>query len=439
MSLAQRLAWLDGVSTLAVLAAAIAMWSPTIDDPATSLWRLAARVGIVAAVCLGAFYYNDLYDFEAPHDAGQLFTRLCRALGFAALVLAGTYLLFPNAIIGGNLAPYALFVTLFAVLVLRLAVYTLAKRAPFSERVVIMGGGRLAAELAEQIATRPDLAMRVAGVLTPEGDAVAGVPRLGAYGDVPDVVLRARPDRIIVAMPDRRGNLPVSALLSCRFRGVRVEEGTEAYERFTRRLAVESLTPSGLIFGDGFRVSRAQLALKRGMSVVIASIALVAMAPLIALIALGIKLESRGPVFFIQERIGFGGRPFRLVKFRTMRQAERGADGIWQRDNASRVTRFGAVLRRYRLDELPQCVNILKGDMSLVGPRPEMASNVATFSAVIPFYNLRHEVRPGLTGWAQVRAGYSMSTEGSRASCATTSTTSSTSRSASTSGSCSTL
>ena len=411
MSLAQRLAWLDGVSTVAVLAAAIAMWSPTIDDPATSLWRLAARAGIVAVVCLGAFYYNDLYDFEAPHDVGQLFTRLCRALGLAALVLAGTYLLFPNAIIGGNLAPYVLFVTLFAVLVLRLGVYALAKRAPFSERVLIMGGGRLAADLAGQILTRPDLAMRVTGVLTADGDAVTSARRLGGYGDVADVVLRERPDRIIVAMPDRRGNLPVSALLACRFRGVRVEEGTEAYERFTRRLAVESLTPSALIFGDGFRVSRAQLALKRAMSVVIASVALLVTAPLIALIALAIKLESRGPVFFIQERIGLGGRPFRLIKFRTMRQAERGADGIWQRDNASRVTRFGAVLRRYRLDELPQCVNILKGDMSLVGPRPEMASNVATFSAVIPFYNLRHEVRPGLTGWAQVRAGYSMSTE----------------------------
>ncbi|HEY3099876.1 MAG TPA: sugar transferase [Methylomirabilota bacterium] len=396
---------------MAVLATAIAVWSPTIDDPATSLWRLAARTGIVALVCLAAFYYNDLYNFEAPHDAGQLFTRLCRALGVAALVLAGTYLLFPIAIIGGNLAPYALFVTLFAVLVLRLGVYALAKRAPFSERVLIMGGGRLAADLAGQILTRPDLAMRVAGVLTADGDAVTGVRRLGGYGDVADVVLRERPDRIIVAMPDRRGNLPVSALLACRFRGVRVDEGTEAYERFTRRLAVESLTPSALIFGDGFRVSRAQLALKRAMSVVIASVALLVTAPVIALIALVIKLESRGPVFFIQERIGLGGRPFRLIKFRTMRQAERGADGIWQRDNASRVTRFGAVLRRYRLDELPQCVNILRGDMSLVGPRPEMASNVATFSAVIPFYNLRHEVRPGLTGWAQVRAGYSMSTE----------------------------
>src|SRR2546429_7441622 len=210
MSLAQRLAWLDGVSTLAVLATAIAVWSPVPADPVGSLWRLAARVGIVAAVCLGAFYYNDLYDFEAPHDAGQLFTRLRRAVGSAALVLAAPYLFFPTAIIGANLAPYALFVTLFAVLVLRLAVYTLAKRAPFSERVVIMGGGRLAAELAAQIATRPDLAMRVAGVLTPEGDAVAGVQRLGAYGDVPAVVLRARPHPLILALSGRRGHPPVS-------------------------------------------------------------------------------------------------------------------------------------------------------------------------------------------------------------------------------------
>jgi len=411
MSLAQRLAWLDGVSTVAVLVTAIAVWSPSADIPPTSLWRLAVRAAIVAVVCLGAFYYNDLYAFEAPHDVGQLFTRLCRALGLAALILGGTYLLFPEAILGGNLASYALFITLVAVLVLRLSVYALAKHAPFSERVVVMGGGPLAAELAEQIGSRPDLAMRVVGVLTADGERVSAGRRLGGYGDVGDVVMRERPDRIIVAMPDRRGNLPVSALLACRFRGVQVEEGTRAYERFTRRLAVQSLTPSALIFGDGFHVSRAQLAIKRVVSVAVASTALVVTAPLIAVIAIVIKLESRGPAFFIQERVGLNGRPFRLIKFRTMRQAERAADGIWQRDNASRVTRFGAVLRRYRLDELPQCVNILKGDMSLVGPRPEMASNVETFSAVIPFYNLRHEVRPGLTGWAQVRAGYSMSTE----------------------------
>jgi exopolysaccharide biosynthesis polyprenyl glycosylphosphotransferase len=252
--------------------------------------------------------------------------------------------------------------------------------------------------------------MRLVGALTPESEA-APAARLGAYGDVSDVVRRQRPDRIIVAMPDRRGNLPVSALLACRFRGIQVEEGTQAYERFTQRLAVESLTPSALVFGDGFRVSRAQLAGKRVMSIVIALTALLFAAPFMALIALAITLESRGPVFFIQERVGLRGRTFRLIKFRTMRPLETETDGVWARDNASRVTRLGAILRRYRLDELPQCINILRGDMSLVGPRPEMAGNVATFSAVIPFYNLRHEVRPGLTGWAQVRAGYSMSTE----------------------------
>jgi lipopolysaccharide/colanic/teichoic acid biosynthesis glycosyltransferase len=213
-------------------------------------------------------------------------------------------------------------------------------------------------------------------------------------------------------MPDRRGNLPVSQLLACRVRGITVEEGTQVFERFTGRLAVESLTPSTLIFGDGFRVRRVPRLLMRALSTAVALVVLIAAAPLIAAIVVAVRLESPGPAFFVQDRVGLRGRRFRLVKFRTMRQAQPGADdAVWGRDNASRVTPLGAVLRRYRLDELPQCLNILRGDMNLVGPRPEMASNVATFAAVIPYYNLRHEVRPGLTGWAQVKAGYSMSTE----------------------------
>ena len=149
----------------------------------------------------------------------------------------------------------------------------------------------------------------------------------------------------------------------------------------------------------------------RAMSLTAALAALIVTAPLIGLIALAIRLESPGPSFFIQERVGLRGQRFRLVKFRTMRVSSGSDDSIWGRDNASRVTRFGAVLRRYRLDELPQCWNVLRGDMNLVGPRPEMASNVETFSAAIPYYEFRQEVRPGLTGWAQVKAGYSMSVE----------------------------
>jgi exopolysaccharide biosynthesis polyprenyl glycosylphosphotransferase len=409
MSTAQRFAWLDGLSTVAVCGVAIAILPP--DGPATP-WGLAARIALVTVVCIVAFYYNDLYNFEVPHDVGELFLRLCRALGISALALAGGYLLFPGLILGGNLASYALLLTLISVLGLRVVIYTLSKRAPFSEAVLLLGGGPLAAELARQIRTRPDLALRLVGVLNPAG-ADDDAPRLGGYGDIGDVVRRVRPDRIVVAMPDRRGNLPVSELLACRFRGITVEEGTRVFERITGRLAVESLSPSTLIFGDGFRVQSLSLGLRRLLSVVVASIALVLAAPAMAAVAVAIKLESRGPVFFVQERVGLHGRKFRLFKFRTMRDLRDmpPADSVWGRDNASRVTRLGAVLRRYRLDELPQCLNILRGDMSLVGPRPEMAVNVATFSAVIPFYNLRHEVRPGLTGWAQVRAGYSMSTE----------------------------
>ena len=410
MSLAQRLAWFEGLSTLAIVTATIAVSVPPGQAPVVE-WTVVARVFLVVLVCTAALYFNDLYEFETPHNFSQLFGRLCRALGWAALLLGGTYVLFPQAMIPGNLASDALLLVLATILLVRATVYVLAKRPPFTERVLVVGDGALAAEVTRHIRTRSDLALTCVGFLGEPAATAMAEPHLGAYGDVSGVVARLRPDRIIVALPDRRGRLPVVDLLACRFRGIAIEEGTQAFERFTRRLAVESLSPSALIFGDGFRVSRTYVLLKRVISVLIALVALAVAAPFIALVALLIKLESPGPVFFIQERVGLGGRIFRLIKFRTMRQATAHDDEIWQRDNQRRVTWLGALLRKYRLDELPQCINILRGDMSLIGPRPEMASNVATFSAVIPFYNLRHEVRPGLTGWAQVKAGYSMTFE----------------------------
>jgi len=420
MSLAQRLAWLEVVSTLAILSAVMLTSVPpegiggmgVTTATAAAAAQILPRFFIIMGICFVCFYFCDLYNFEDPHDFGDLFGRLCRALGWSALLLGTTYVVFPTTIVRGNFVSHALMLLLVAVLLIRSVVYSMAKRAPFSERVLIMGVGTLATVIADQIRTRPDLAVRLIGVLSDGGTATTlSAPRLGRYDDVADVVRRHRPDRIIVAMPDRRSHLPVTQLLACRVRGVRIEDGPQVLERFTRRLAVESLTPSALIFGDGFRVTRAQLLVKRVMSVAIAIVALVLTAPFMAVVALGITLESRGPVFFVQERVGLHGRLFRLVKFRTMRVLDARETDTVLRDNRSRVTRLGAVLRRYRLDEIPQFINILRGDMSLVGPRPEMAENVATFSTVIPYYNLRHEVRPGLTGWAQVRAGYSMSVE----------------------------
>jgi lipopolysaccharide/colanic/teichoic acid biosynthesis glycosyltransferase len=195
--------------------------------------------------------------------------------------------------------------------------------------------------------------------------------------------------------------------------GVVVEDGIEVHERFTEKLAIESLTPSFLFFSKNFTKSRLQLTLQRTLSLAFAVTGLVITAPLMVLIATAIKLDSKGPVFFVQERTGLRGRTFRLVKFRTMRplQFDETEGELWSRNSEARITRVGRVLRKLRLDELPQFINILRGDMDLIGPRPEIAENVKTMTEQIPYYSLRMVVRPGITGWAQIKHGYSVSHE----------------------------
>jgi FlaA1/EpsC-like NDP-sugar epimerase len=226
MSLAQRLAWLEALSTLGVLMA-MTLALPPSDGERTSAVSVATRLCVVVAVAIASFYYNDLYNFDAAHDFPHVFARLCRALGLAAIVLGLVYVAFPELIPAGNLASHALILTLVAVLGIRFCVYGLAKREPFSRRVLIVGDSGLGIDLARQIRSRPDLAMRVVGFVAEPTDrpVVGGAPRLGGLADLGDLVYRERPDHIIVALGDRRGRLPVTDLLACRFRGIRVEEG----------------------------------------------------------------------------------------------------------------------------------------------------------------------------------------------------------------------
>jgi lipopolysaccharide/colanic/teichoic acid biosynthesis glycosyltransferase len=247
-------------------------------------------------------------------------------------------------------------------------------------------------------------------------------PILGPSSRLAEFVDELRPHRVVVAIGERRGRTPVRDLLeTCVPRRIWVEEAADFYERLTGKLAIESMSPMNIVCSKKFRPSRAQRALARAISVSTAVVGLVTLAPLFALIGIAIKLDSRGPVLFIQDRIGPRGRPFRLVKFRTM-HATVDRPSEWARDNGHRLTRVGRWLRILRLDELPQFINIVKGDMNLVGPRPHPLSNLELLTLVtrnlneisrtaIQFYPLRSLVPPGLTGWAQVRYGYANNLE----------------------------
>lgn len=276
------------------------------------------------------------------------------------------------------------------------------------ERVLIVGTSPLARAIIREMERHPHEQLAVV-------TAVRDAENLGR------VVQETRPDRIVVALTERRERLPLSRLVESLARGVVVEDVTETYERLTGKLALEVIPPSSVIFSRDFRASRLRGALARAVSFLVSMISLILLAPVLTLIALLIKLDSRGPALFIQERIGLSGRTFKIAKFRTMHPVTR-PESEWERDNRGRITRLGRWLRRFRLDELPQLINVLRGDMNLVGPRPHPVTNrdmmvlasrnLSEISGdAIPYYLLRCSVRPGMTGWSQVRYGYANSLE----------------------------
>ena len=275
------------------------------------------------------------------------------------------------------------------------------------ERLLIVGTSPLTRRVVEAI------------VRHPRRYKLVGVVEDGI--DLDRLIAARRPDRIIVGFTDRRGRVPLSRLIESRARGIRIEDVAETYERLTGKLALELMAPSRLIFSHEFATARVQPVFERALSLLVAIAGLIVLAPVMLVIALAIKLDSRGPVFFVQQRAGLYRMPFNLVKFRTMHPVV-GRHSEWERDNSTRITRCGYWLRRFRLDELPQLINMLRGDMNLVGPRPHPMTNLELLMLTarnlsevsgdaIPYYSLRCSVRPGITSWAQVRYRYANSLE----------------------------
>jgi sugar transferase (PEP-CTERM system associated) len=378
----------------------------------------AAKTLLVAGVAQACLYYADLYDLRLASDRPELFVRIVQALGAASFILAVVYFWFPALIIGRGVFTIAAFLVITLVITWRLLFVYLSGRMGPRERLLLAGTSPAAISLARELHEhRHELGVEIVGFVDADpalvGTRVVNPGVIGLIDDIPAIVREKSVHRVVVSLSDARGKLPMEKLLEMKLDGVTFHHLASVYEEYMGKIAVENLRPSWLIFSEGFRKSRLLGTTKRVLDFVVSAIGMVVTLPLMATIALAVKLTSPGPVLYHQRRVGRLGRVFTVHKFRTMRaDAEVATGPVWAaKDGDARVTSIGRWLRRTRLDELPQFWNVLKGEMSLVGPRPERPEFVEALKRDIPYYGQRHVVRPGVTGWAQVRYTYGASVE----------------------------
>jgi sugar transferase (PEP-CTERM system associated) len=373
---------------------------------------------LVAAVMQLWLYFSDLYDFRVIGDRRELFVRSLHALGATSLTLAAIYYWFPDVIVGRGVFVVAAFLAVTFVFGWRVAFDWASRRVAPRERLLLVGTGEGAVRLARELYERTDLGIKIVGFIDPDpakvGAPVINPGVIGTVEDIPAIVRARRVDSVVVSLSDARGRLPMEKLLEMKLDGVRFDHLASVYEKYTGKIAVENLRPSWLIFSEGFNKSTLQNVAKRGIDLVLSAVGIVVAAPVMLAVAAVIKLTSKGPALYHQQRVGQHGRVFTVHKFRSMRtDAEKDTGAVWAKANDDRITPFGHFIRRSRLDELPQMWNVLCGHMSVVGPRPERPEFVSTLTKQIPFYGQRHSVRPGLTGWAQVSFSYGASVEDS--------------------------
>jgi sugar transferase (PEP-CTERM system associated) len=372
----------------------------------------------VIFVCVLSLYYNDLYNPKVVRSRGELFVRTLQALGAACLGLAILYYFYPDHSLGRGIAMLAAPTILLLLLGSRLLTESIGGKLAAEERVLVMGTGPAGISLVREIISRPELHLRVVGFLDETGEnigkALVNPGIVGAIADVVSLVDREKVDRVVLSLSERRGRTPIRELLNLKFQGIRVEDAHTVWERVSGRIHLERLSPSWLILSEGFRKSPLLLAAKRSIDFAVASVGILLTAPIMVLVALAIWMESGKPILFRQARIGRGGLPFDILKFRSMCKDSERLGPSWAADDDRRITKVGRFIRKVRFDELPQLFNVLRGEMSLVGPRPEQPYFCKLLEEQIPLYAQRHSVRPGITGWAQINYQYGASVEESK-------------------------
>jgi len=366
------------------------------------------RILVLTVFALVGSYWFDLYEPSPASAKGELYARLLFIPGLLALGLAAVAKVNKD-LVPGDATLMGLLILTVGLLAWRAGFGWLVQQPFMQERVYVIGAGERAERLVQGLRTQDELGIQVVGW---SGNSDGPITRESVASHLMEIVKAWHVHRVIVAMPDRRGTLPVEELLSLRLNGVRVEEATSWLERISGKIEVDQLYPSWLIFADGFRFSSVFMFMRRALSTLVSLLCLLVVLPVIPFVILAIKLDSPGPVLYRQKRVGLGGKTFYCFKFRTMRQdAEADTGPTWAGDNDPRITRMGKILRVSRLDEIPQLWCVFKGDMAFVGPRPERPEFVEWLAEDIPYYPVRHAVRPGITGWAQVRYKYGNTVE----------------------------
>jgi sugar transferase (PEP-CTERM system associated) len=364
------------------------------------------KVLLVAGLIVLGMYFQDLYAELRVISRILLVQQVCLSVGSALLIMAFFGFLTPELLLGRWLMILGSLGVVIALPLWRIFYWRYVIAALRSERVLLIGNSSILMEVAETVLAKPEFGYSVIGYLS-ERDAEFPVPRLGDVGEVRRICHEYRPTRIVVGMEERRNRLPMEDLLDIRFGGVRIEDAADTYEMALRRICSRKIQPSQLIFSSGLGPRPHAIAIQSFYSWVIGVIGLIVFSPLMLLTALAVRLTSPGPILYRQRRVGINGKVFNVLKFRSMYvDAEARTGAVWAKKDDPRITPVGKWLRKLRLDELPQFWNVVKGDMVIVGPRPERPEFVEILSNQIPYYRQRLAVKPGITGWAQINHKY---------------------------------
>jgi sugar transferase (PEP-CTERM system associated) len=372
------------------------------------------KILLLMVVVQGSFYISDLYDFRMIRIRTVLYLRIFQSIGLAAIALAMVFYLLPQLMLGRGVFVVSLILMLTTMIYWRVFVTWLIGHPGLAERVLILGTGESAINVAREVLEQKEGGYQIVGFVGDDpklvGKSLINPKVIGLSSELESIVNHYHIDRIVVVLKERRKRLPLDSLLDIRLRdAIAIEESATFYERLTGKISLELLRPIWLIFSRHSRLTRMYRHWRRLLDVFAAFTGVIASLPVMLLTAIAIKLDSRGPIFYTQERVGMGDARFKIVKFRSMRTDAEKNGAVWARESDNRVTRVGRIIRKLRIDELPQFFNVLRGEMSFIGPRPERPEFVRLLEQEIPFYSQRHLVKPGLTGWAQIRYPYGAS------------------------------